>query len=77
MYSGLYSQTVAPEDGTQGCVILGTVNGVVYLHYGPGVVPPADAVPVFVPDVPFRWEDFAAAQPALAARLMPHGWVGE
>jgi hypothetical protein len=26
---------------------------------------------------PFRWEDFAAAHPDLAATLTPHQWAGE
>lgn len=76
MYSGLYTIATAPEEG-QGYVILGTIDGLLYVHYGPGVTPPEDATPIFVPDAPFRWEDFAAAHPALAPRLMPHQWMGE
>ena len=76
MHSGIYTLTALP-DAEQGYVILGTISRKHYCHYGPGIVPPAEAVPVFVPDAPFRWADFAAAHPALAAKLLPHQWVGE
>jgi hypothetical protein len=36
------------------------------------------AVVVYDPSpAPFRWDAFAAAEPDLAASLMPHQWAGE
>jgi len=89
MYSGIYTLTTKP-DKTQGYVILGTVDDLLFAHYAPNVVPPADAVPVYAPNKPFRWDDFAEEFPELAASpgtdaegeplppvLMRHGWMGE
>jgi hypothetical protein len=100
-----------------GYVVLGTIDGLAYVHLAPFYDPvrvffpngdltrprvlgpdepdpdaegmlavqesvrpswAADAVPVFDPSPnPFRWDDFAAAHPDLAATLTPHQWAGE
>lgn len=106
-----YIATIAPDALTDepGYVLLGTIDGLAYVHFAPyhepqtivfpngdltnpqpegegmvGVVEvprpsfAEDAVVVFDPTpAPFRWADFEAAHPDLAAGLSPHQWAGE
>lgn len=103
--------SIAPDALTEasGFVVLGTIDGLAYVHLAPWQEPQTivfpngdltnpqaegegmqavvesplqswveDAEVVYDPTpAPFRWEAFAAAEPDLAAVLMPHQWAGE
>jgi hypothetical protein len=65
--------TIAPKDvpDQAGFVLLGTIDGVAYLHVAPQPDDPswmADAEVLYDPTPdPFRWDDFAEEFPELAA----------